>query len=321
MGNIQVYFDESRAEFKGFNAYYTKTISPFLVRKEGERIERVTKAKKIGNIVGGVILAIAAFLYFRTGSVVAGLLVGALAVLVKFVTPAAMLSKIKGETKEFLIGKICSFLGWSFTVKDFEDPDLEIWQKNRLLPSYDRSNFEDEMRGQSHGANFILCEAHLETQHTDSDGDTNWRTAFRGILLVINFHTKFEGRTVVLRDAGIFNFKKKAGMKRVGLADPVFEKIFEAYSTDQVEARYLLTPTFMQRLVDLETSVKGKRIHFGFIDEKLHIAIEAPNQFETGSMFKPLVNHERVETILKELSSVLDIIDGVIKPLEKRRKY
>jgi len=40
-------------------------------------------------------------------------------------------------------------------------------------------------------------------------------------------------------------------MKRVGLVDPVFEKIFEAYGTDQVEARYLLTPTFMQRLVRL----------------------------------------------------------------------
>ena len=132
----------------------------------------------------------------------------------------------------------------------------------------------------------------------------------------IDYPREFMGRTVVLRDAGIFNRKKKKGMKRVGLVDPVFEKIFEAYSTDQVESRYLLTPTFMQRLVDLETSVSGKKIRFGFLEGKLFIAIEAPNQFEAGSMFKPLTDTDRTEKILHEISAIFNVVDGILKPLE-----
>ena len=62
-----------------------------------------------------------------------------------------------------------------------------------------------------------------------------------------------------------------------------FSKIFEAYGTDQVETRYLLTPTFMQRLVDLEQSVDGKKIRFAFTGGQLLIAVETENRYEAGS--------------------------------------
>jgi len=309
-------FDETRPEFKGFNSFYIKTLLPFLETKERERITRVAKAKKTGAILGVLGLAVSVFAFTRAGIV--GVILAAISIIAGFATPHIMLSKLKGETKQFLMENICGFLGWTFQTKDFENPELGIWQDNKLLPRYDRVSFEDQMQGASHGADFSFCEAKLETRHTDKDGKTEWRTTFAGIILHIDFHMKFLGRTVVLRDAGIFNRKKKAGMKRVGLVDPKFEKLFEAYGTDQVEARYLLTPTFMQRLVDLENMVGGKKIRFGFMDGKLYIALEAPNQFEAGSMFKPLIETERTEKILGEIGSILDIIDGVIKPLKKR---
>ncbi len=310
-------FDETRPEFKGFNSFYINTLLPFLEVKERERVGRVSKAKKVGAAIGGLGLLFSTSAFTRIG--VLEVILAVISIIAGFATPHIMLSKLKGETKQFLMGNICEFLGWTFQTKEFENPDLGIWQDNKLLPRFDRVSFEDQMQGNSHGADFSFCEAKLETKHTDSNGKTEWRTTFAGIILHIDFHMKFLGRTVVLRDAGIFNRKKKAGMKRVGLVDPKFEKLFEAYGTDQVEARYLLTPTFMQRLVDLETTVGGKKIRFGFMDGKLYIALEAPNQFEAGSMFKPLIDSARTEKILAEIGSILDIIDGVLKPLKKRK--
>ena len=109
---------------------------------------------------------------------------------------------------------------------------------------------------------------------------------------------------------------KKEAEEETGYKIDKVEKIFEAYGTDQVEARYLLTPTFMQRLVDLEKSVDGKNIRFGFIGGQLLIAIETENRYEPGSMFKPLIETARTQKILDEIGAIYDVIDGVI---ERRR--
>ncbi|MEM6796310.1 MAG: DUF3137 domain-containing protein, partial [Acidobacteriota bacterium] len=49
-----------------------------------------------------------------------------------------------------------------------------------------------------------------------------------------------------------------AALKRVRLEDARFEKEFEVVSSDQVEARYLLTPALMERLMEAQ-SVLGPR--------------------------------------------------------------
>ncbi|PHS39960.1 MAG: hypothetical protein COA91_04835 [Robiginitomaculum sp.] len=304
-------FNETRPEFKGFSKFYEQNIHPFLQKKELQRQEKLAKGKQYGTITAGVIVLIGVFIALKFGIFLVAAFVGAVGILCGFGVLYGMVSKLRGQTKQILMSNICTFLGWSFQAKDFVEPDLSLWKTNKLLPGWDRVNFEDQMSGTVNGTEFTFCEAHLETRHKDNKGNTTWRTAFRGILFEVGFQREFLGRTVVLRDAGFFNFKKKAGMKRVGLVDPKFEKIFEAYGTDQVEARYLLTPTFMQKLVDLETSVSGKKIRFGFLKDKLHIAVEAPNQFEAGSMFKPLTGSERTEKILTEIGAVLDVINGV----------
>ncbi len=305
---------ETRPEFKGFDKFYERNIYPDLLQKEHERKARLEKGNRYGLITAAVMLLLAGFVAVRFGIYLASLAISVGSIIAGFGIRYAMMSQLRGETKQVLMSNICGFLGWTFQVKDFGEPNLSLWKTNKLLPAWDRVTLEDRMTGTVNGAKFIFCEAHLETKHTDSKGNTTWSTAFRGILLEVGFPREFLGRTVVLRDAGIFNFKKKAGMKRVGLASPKFEKIFEAYGTDQVEARYLLTPTFMQKLVDLETSVSGKKMRFGFLDNQLHIAVEAPNQFEAGSMFKPLIAREPIQKILKEIGAVIDVINGVREP-------
>lgn len=308
---------ETRAEFKGFDKFYNDTIHPYLLEKEQDRIVRVAKGKKYGIGTAVVISLIALLIGMKVGNFIVPLIATPISGLIGWGVSYSMLTKLKGETKLFLMDSICGFLRWDFKAKDFPEPNLALYKTNKLLPSWDRVNFEDRMSGNVDGAEFTFCEAHLEKESRDSDGDRTWSTVFRGILMEVDFHRDFLGRTVVLRDAGIFNFKKKAGMKKVGLVDPKFEKIFEAYSTDQVESRYLLTPTFMQKLVDLETSVSGKKIRFGFLEDKLHIAVEAPNQFEAGSMYKPLIDTERTHKIMGEIGAVFDVIKGVGK--DKRR--
>ena len=50
----------------------------------------------------------------------------------------------------------------------------------------------------------------------------------------------------------------------MGLEDPTFNKAFAVFGSDQVEAREILTPTFMQQLVDLESAYSGAHLRYAF---------------------------------------------------------
>ncbi len=312
------FFEESHPEFKGFNAFYEKELLPALRKKEFDRLNALKKVNRFGPLAVGAIALGTFLLYSRVGHPMF-LAMGAF-----FAFSAYMgirhyfLKDIKSRTKNHLVAGICRYVGWQFSEKVTEPPELDLLIENGLLPrSYDRVSFEDKMWGNAHGAAFEALECHMEREDK-SDDKTKWVTVFRGSLMALEFPREFMGRTVVLRDKGWFNRKKKSGMKRVGLVDPKFEKIFEAYGTDQVEARYLLTPDFMQRLVDLEESVDGKKIRFAFLNNLLLIAVETPNRFEAGSMRVPITDPKRTQDILNEVGAVYNVVDSLIKPMERQ---
>ena len=137
---------------------------------------------------------------------------------------------------------------------------------------------------------------------------------FRGQCLRLQFDKRFYGRTLITRDAGFFNrFGGGKGMSRASLEDPVFEKIFEVYTTDQVESRYLLTPDLMQDLVDLEKAFHGGRLKACFDGGEMFITLEGGDLFEPGSMFKPLDSVDRVKELLTDFSAIFQIIDAVVR--------
>lgn len=314
-------FDEHHAEFKGFSEYFHKDLFPLLAQQEGQRRQALWKFKLFGTIIAIIALVCGAFIYMKTGKVqtigfaLFGGVIGNLGLY------SWLVKSVKSVTKAKIVGGICGFIGWTFQENASDIPNLKLLGtyglikkgydaiKGQSLASGNRASFEDQMSGQAHNAHFKSVETHLETR-----SDDDWVTVFHGQIMTLTFPRKFLGQTVVLRDKGMFQRKKQGDMKRVGLVDPVFEKIFEAYSTDQVESRYLLDPAFMQKLVDLERSVDGKNIRFGFIDGQLFIVVETKNRYEAGSMLKPLIAPERTQKILDEVGAIYDIVDAVLAP-------
>ncbi|MEM1391353.1 MAG: DUF3137 domain-containing protein, partial [Pseudomonadota bacterium] len=107
--------------------------------------------------------------------------------------------------------------------------------------------------------------------------------------------------------------------ERVKLESPQFESAFEVYSTDQVEARYILTPDLMQRLVELEKTFRGVGLRCAFVGGELLIALEGGDLFEPGSMFTPLDNPDRVRELLDDFAAIFNLIDSFADPEEQIR--
>ena len=105
-------------------------------------------------------------------------------------------------------------------------------------------------------------------------------------------------------------YKDEERLDEVKLEDPKFCKKFNAYSSDQVEARYLLTTAFIERFQNLNTAFGAKKAKCSFYGDKIMFAISTnKNLFEVGSLFKSLENPGAVNQFYNELVSIYSMID------------
>jgi len=223
------------------------------------------------------------------------------------------LQAVASETKAQSLTAIANAIGCTYQVAAFQPEALPVFKELQLLPSCDRSSFEDCFDGSHHGCKFAFYEGHLENKVQSKNG-TRWVTVFRGQLVRIAFPKKFLGTTIIRRDRGMFNFMRRwtSTLQHVGLGDSRLEKAFEVYSNDQVEARYLIHPVFMERLLELETAFKGKNLRGAFVEGDLLIAIEGGDKFEVGTMFSNLNDIARARAIVADIAEIMRLIDAVL---------
>lgn len=296
----------------GFERLYNERIAPCFRANEAERVSAVAAFQRRG-LIGAVTVLVAAivvWLWSREGA--AGLAVAAIGGIGVWVYAYSPLATVAAKVKRGYCAAIADAMGAVFVLDGFAPPALDRIKRLRLLPSYDRSRFEDCFKGSYKECSFDLYEGHLEQRHTDSKGRTRYSTVFRGQLIRMHFPREFLGITVVRRDAGVFNaLGGGLGLERVGLEDPVFEKAFEVWGNDQVEARYILHPVLMQRLLDLESVLKGKRLRCAFENGDLLVAVEGGNLFEPGDLFKPFDDPARARRIVDDIAGVVRVMDQV----------
>lgn len=104
--------------------------------------------------------------------------------------------------------------------------------------------------------------------------------------------------------------KKEEKLYPIKLEDPLFSQKFNIYSSDQVEARYLLTPTFMERFQNLKTVFGAKKVKCSFYNDQIMIAISTKkNLFEIGKFTKSLENPDSINEFYDELSSIYKMIE------------
>lgn len=124
---------------------------------------------------------------------------------------------------------------------------LGAFQESGLVEPFTRAHVEHVLTGRSRDVPFALAELRL----LDDGGGR----VFAGVLASFRLARSRPGLTVVGRDRGpLGNLLARAGssIERVTLEDPVFERRFEVYGTDQVEARVILTTTMLERLQALD---------------------------------------------------------------------
>ena len=103
---------------------------------------------------------------------------------------------------------------------------------------------------------------------------------------------------------------KREILSEVKLEDPEFSRKYVAYSSDQVEGRYLITPAFMERFKNIQTAFGTKQVKCSFFDNSLMLAISTgKNVFELGNLYTPLNTTKHMDEFFDELLSILVLVD------------
>ena len=194
---------------------------------------------------------------------------------------------------------------------------IERLRASALLASFEEYNSADMFIGSYKGADVELAEVELirkkrsgESRKTD--------TVFKGLFVLISTHKAISGKTVVRCDAGtIGNWQvgMLGSLERVRLEDTQFEKHYvekhyEVYTTEQIEARTLLTPAFMERLAALAADIGGGELQAAFYEDLLFVMVPAAkNPLKPKSIFTSVLRDTAIARVAREFSDVLSIID------------
>jgi len=108
-----------------------------------------------------------------------------------------------------------------------------------------------------------------------------------------------------------YSFKnKKKAKKQIILEGIPFLRQWNVTATDQIKARYILTPIFMEKMLDVKKLFHGKHVDFSFFDDKLLIAVHTQKDlFETTSLLTSALRYTKVREVVNQLYSIFSIID------------
>lgn len=284
---------------------------------EQERLKALAWRKKVWIIcvpVVAVTTIIATMIFGEPGLIAAFVGAGLSYMIAQF-----KLFELKERMKTDILSHMAEARGWRFDADGPAENAVRVYRNLNLLGAHNELDVEDLFEGELKGVRFELFEA-LAKMRTKNRKSDSVRTVFSGLLARFNFPKDFNGSTVVLTDSGFFNWAAGFSQKgeRVTLEDPVFEKQFQVYSSDQVEARYLLTPSFMQRLLDIRNVFPEAEIQAAFESSSLYLAIDTKSSsrdelgfFDVKDLSQPISQQRSVQLFEQELQVFEDIVDGL----------
>ncbi len=219
------------------------------------------------------------------------------------------------SVKETIFPHIFSFFGNDFIYSVNSPLSVSSLKASKIIPDFDSEETEDYAKGNYSGVGIELMEAKLFKINENSKKRTK-QTVFRGIFIQLTMNKNFSHQTIIKTDYDKLKnwLTSKSGklnnFKNVQLKDPMFENPFEVISENQVEADYLLTESFIERLLQLTELLRADDIECSFYDNHILLMINTLfNGFQTKSIFRPVSFEEDMQSIISEMNLIFNIIE------------
>jgi len=237
-----------------------------------------------------------------------GLLLGILSVINYQHTAKLTQNSIKRQ----LVAPILRSFGHEVEYDPERSLHLNSFRPFGWLSGYEDYVGKDFLKGKHGSTSFVSSMIYTVNRQQQSESAPT-------LLLIADSNKHFRGRTVVVSKLWNGRVGKWASSKvqqlnyhnlqAVHLEDITFEQLFDVYAQDQVEARYLLTPDVMQRLVALRRSI-NRDFRLAFDKGRVYVQVDEVTGFDLSLDHKIYPNY-----VTRNIRYRWDLIGCVIDAL------
>jgi hypothetical protein len=317
-------FTEQYPHEKGFAEYYAKHLAPIYEELNKKRVFYLRSfllALLVAIVVAALMVRLIVVYVDRIDDEIGFLLAVAFAVFVPcFLIYRHGLRELKntaGDAIACFFGRGISY----YADSEFSTSDLCV----PMRANHARGG--DEITGRHGDVHFRLSEIKLER------GSRN--VIFKGLFLDLMFQENLFNRTF-LYPKHFWRLFSTWDVELIELEDPVYKDKFKIFSDDQVKARLLLSPNFMDRLFtfvilgtslgegfifsgnplsveELRQNLSQKSTPFCFFKhDRLQVLLPCEaNLFEMGSLFRPFPDMPSLHRTLYQIHMVFELIDAI----------
>lgn len=296
-----------------FDLLYESTLIKSLRELEDTRLTAIRKFKKNAIIASALVgIYIISALVTPFGEIgVLFFLAGLVFISIGSVKIADMRKKIKVKFKKDTIIPILREL--------YED--VEYYARKKIsIKTLNNSLLLNKTVRRTNGDDFVRCTigetlvqfCEIDAFHTHKSK----RMFYSGIFTIVSFNKSFKSKTLLLPEkignkATHLKLQVTGDMKNpsiIKLEDINFEKKFIVIGEDQVESRYLLSPSLMQRLYDYELKFNGD-VSFSFINNNLYISIPIKVDMFEPRYFSSNLDKEFIKSNYDYLNLLTDVVE------------
>ncbi|WKV11990.1 DUF3137 domain-containing protein [Marivirga harenae] len=312
-----------------FDQFYEKKLIPEIEKQEDQRKKYKRKfltALLIGYIIYGIIVVSVEYIYFHNEDqnfFIAYVFCGILLIVPYIFFFQSFRRKFALVYKNNVIRKMIHFIDNGLSYSPTSGFSKSQYLRSELFKRRpDRYKAEDLVQGTIGQTPICFSEIKSEYKSTSGSGKnrkTQWHTIFDGIFFEADFNKDFKTKTFILPDyleRSLGFIGKKLQSLNVGrpplvkLEDPEFEKYFAVYGEDQVEARYILSTSLMQRLTEFGKK-RSLPIYISFVDNSIFVAI-----YESKNLFEPRIFRTNVnKDVIFEYFDMLKLVTGIVEDL------
>lgn len=281
----------------------------------------VARLRKQVITVGAVVFVLAAIGYavmVRAGNNDPRL-PGAIALMITVFAAGRASQQLKKSYKGIVVRRVVAALGHDMTYKPESAFTKAAFVGMQLFDREpERFSAEDEITGRKNAVTYTVQEARATYQQR-SGKSSRTVVIFQGLIIRLDFNKNFVGHTVVVAQAqgellgGLFGeAETRRGKEIVRLENPDFENLFAVYSTDQQQARYILTPKMMLLIIEAQ-ALLGAQLRLSFHTNSVFVTVPQKKDHFEASLFGRRVSPE--DTV-GDLAEVVGLAERLVDTLE-----
>ncbi len=222
------------------------------------------------------------------------------------------LNEYQDSYKENVMPMIARSLGLDEYKLKGEIPISEM-STARILPGYETYSSSDYFAGHRKETGLRFAQATFE-ERKGFGKYSHLEIVFQGVVLMIDLQQpKFFGHTILFKQSGMIgDWVQTAGtdLQRVGLEDPKFSGEYGVFSNDQVEARYILDPLMMEKILNLYEIYAASSLTMSFMGAQVFVMVNCERSlFDPPPIEMTATNCAFAESLKGEVSHIMALMD------------